>query len=77
MKYNLTLEIELDSGDKAKILAKALSYDKKENRSKIDIKAKGKILILNIVADDKTALRSAFNTNARLINSCLKCLEVR
>ena len=70
------IDITVDNARMAKSLVKALASDKKPKRSKVFVKSSGKHLLLSINSEDKAALRSALNTNLRLIDSCLKTNEV-
>ncbi len=68
-------EIELPE-KKARILSNTLEQEKALKRSKINISSQGTKLNINIQSEDLTALRAGINPNLRLLDSCLKCLEV-
>lgn len=68
-------EIELPE-KKAGILSKTLEQEKPLKRSKINISSEKNKLNINIQSKDLTALRAGINPNLRLLDSCLKCLEV-
>ncbi len=68
-------EIELPE-KKARILSNTLEQEKALKRSKINISSQETKLNINIQSEDLTALRAGINPNLRLLDSCLKCLEV-
>jgi len=67
------------SSDKHLIsLLEALRPETKKsgNRSKVNIKKDGSLIILNVEAKDTVALRAALNTYLRWIGSAIGALEV-
>jgi len=70
MKKNTTIRLELPSERLAKIMLKALLPETKKKvtpRSKVYVKEEGKNLIIQVEADDTSALRAAVNSYLRWV----------
>ncbi|MFH1328884.1 MAG: KEOPS complex subunit Pcc1 [Candidatus Bathyarchaeota archaeon] len=68
------LHIDLDSGDNARRIYKALKPETRSSptpRSKVDLKVKGDVLVVDVKANDTAALRASINSYCRWV-MCLK-----
>lgn len=76
--YHLTLEINFDSSDDAKIIYETLKVETKVNisdRSFAEINLKSNKIFLVINAKDITALRAAITSYMRLLNAAISTYE--
>ncbi len=78
VKGNSILEIPLESERIAKILYSALLPETESipsERATTSISVKGSSLIVEIIANDLTAMRAALNSYIAWISACMKTIE--
>ncbi len=78
VKGNSILEIPLESEYIAKILYSALLPETESipsERAITSISVKGSSLIIEIIANDLTAMRAALNSYIAWISACMKTIE--
>ena len=78
VKGNSILEIPLESERIAKILYSALLPETESipsERATTSVSVKGSSLIVEIVANDLTAMRAALNSYIAWISACMKTIE--
>jgi len=78
VKGNSILEIPLESERIAKILYSALLPETESipsERATTSISVKGSSLIIEIIANDLTAMRAALNSYIAWISACMKTIE--
>ncbi len=78
VKGNSILEIPLESERIAKILYSALLPETESipsERATTSISVKGSSLVVEIIANDLTAMRAALNSYIAWISACMKTIE--
>jgi len=78
VKGNSTLEIPLESEELAKILYSALLPETESipsERATTNVSVKGSSLIVEIVANDLTAMRAALNSYVAWISACMRTID--
>lgn len=78
VKGNSIIEIPLESERIAKILYSALLPETESipsERATTTVSVKGSSLIIDIVANDLTAMRAALNSYIAWISACMKTIE--
>ncbi len=78
VKGNSILEIPLESAHIAKILYSALLPETKSipsERATTSISVKDSSLVVEIIANDLTAMRAALNSYIAWISACMKTIE--
>jgi len=78
VKGNSIIEIPLESERIAKILYSALLPETESipsERATTTVSVKGSSLIIEIVANDLTAMRAALNSYIAWISACMKTIE--
>ena len=78
VKGNSILEIPLESERIAKILYSALLPETESipsERAITSISVKGSLLVVEIIANDLTAMRAALNSYIAWISACMKTIE--
>jgi len=78
VKGNSIIEIPLESEHIAKILYSALLPETESipsERATTSVSVKGSSLIVEIVANDLTAMRAALNSYIAWISACMKTIE--
>ncbi len=78
VKGNSILEIPLESERIAKILYSALLPETESipsERAKTSVSVKGSSLIIEIIANDLTAMRAALNSYVAWISACMRTIK--
>lgn len=78
VKGNSILEIPLESEELAKILYSALLPETESipsERATTSISVKGSSLVVEIVANDLTAMRAALNSYVAWISACMRTVD--
>jgi tRNA threonylcarbamoyladenosine modification (KEOPS) complex Pcc1 subunit len=78
VKGNSILEIPLESEQMAKILYSALLPETESipsERATTSVSVKGSSLIVEIVANDLTAMRAALNSFVAWISACMRTID--
>lgn len=74
-----TIEIPLDSKKTAELLLAALNPETKSgpsDRATTSVSIRDAILVIEIVANDLTAMRAAMNSYLAWVSACLRMIEI-